>query len=87
MNLKILFISSNPYGLMGTSGTYNLAESYNKYTDFYLMCRKTKALDHLKVCNNTNINLIESDRFSIEEINQSISKNNINIVIFSISSL
>lgn len=86
--MRILFISSNPFGIMGTSGTYNLAESFAKDSDFYLICNGAKHLKELTVCKKSkNYETFELSSFDFNSISNIITKKKIQICIFSISNL
>ena len=59
--LRLLFISPRPFGLMGTSDTYLLAESYGKFADICLIANREKD-------RNTTIVHHGTDHITLHEI-------------------
>jgi hypothetical protein len=85
--MNILMVSYNPYGIMGTSGTYNLSEAFAKQSKFTLLCNLPS--NNLKVCEKSkNFPIIEREHKEFyNTICKIIKDKNIKIIIFAASTL
>lgn len=72
--MKILFISSKPFGLMGTPGTYLLVEAYAQFADICVIANNDFT-DHFQIVHKPSNNVkLHEVSFSREDYLNAISK-------------
>ena len=85
--MNILMVSYNPYGMLGTSGTYNLSEAYAKKSNFTLLCNSSSKINQVYKKSN-NFDIIEKPQNKyFNAICEIVQKKKIKVIIFTVSIL